>query len=146
MRVKTEYKIFGLGMRWIPPNACGSYTKIPPSALYVFWHCQRVNRWTNSPVFEFQSRYIEHHFEARVKLPPIFGVSVYRLFVLPITTKWPSEWDMIFDDSFLGKQSETTPLKKQGQERHSGRTAKRKMMSLSVASIGLWPPQSKSTA
>lgn len=43
------------------------------------------------------------------------------------------------DDSFLGKQSETTPLKKQGQERHSGKTAERKIMSISVASIGLWP-------
>lgn len=55
----------------MPPIAHGSDTKIPPSALYAFWYCQRVNRRANSPVFEFQSRYIEHHFEARAKLPPI---------------------------------------------------------------------------
>jgi len=30
----------------------------------------------NSPVFEFQSRYIEHHFEARTTLPPILDVCV----------------------------------------------------------------------
>ena len=35
-----------------------------------------MNGCDNSPVFEFQSRYIEHHFEARAKLPPILDVCV----------------------------------------------------------------------
>jgi len=30
----------------------------------------------NSPAFEFQSRYIEHYFEARATLPPILDVCV----------------------------------------------------------------------
>ena len=35
-----------------------------------------MNGCDNSPVFEFQSRYIEHHFEARATLPPILDVCV----------------------------------------------------------------------
>ena len=45
-------------------------------SLSAFWHCQRVVGCKNSPVFEFQSRYIEHHFEARATLPPILDVCV----------------------------------------------------------------------
>ena len=136
--------MFWLGMRYCRLMPACMLRENTVVCTLCFWYCQRVNGWTNSPVFEFQSRYIEHHFEARAKLPLIFDVSVCRLFVLPITTEWPSEWDMILRWPLFRRVSETTPLKKQGQERYSDRTAKRKMMSISIASIGLWPPQSQS--
>ena len=56
------------------------YEKIPSSTTLCFLVLLASEWVQNSPVFEFQSRYIEHHFEARVKLPPIFDVTMYRLF------------------------------------------------------------------
>ena len=56
------------------PAVC--YEEIPSPPLYAFWYCQRVSGCKNSPVFEFQSRYMEHHFEARAMLPPILDVCV----------------------------------------------------------------------
>ena len=43
----------------------------------------------------FRADYIEHHFEARVMLPPISDALCNRLFLffLHPTTEWPSEWD-----------------------------------------------------
>ena len=58
--------------------------------------------------------------------------------------EWPAEWDTILRWLLFRRVSETTPLEKQGQEQHSGETAKGKRLSTVIASIGLWHPQSQS--
>ena len=63
-----------------PPNACDMLRENIATAVKSCFVLSVTKRHKNSPVFEFQSRYIEHHFEARAKLPPIFDVSVHRLF------------------------------------------------------------------
>lgn len=69
-----------------------------------------------------KSRYIEHHFEVRAKLPPIFDVYV-TAFCFAVYNGMTVQMGYDFAmTSFLQKASKTTPLKKR-QERHSERTA-----------------------
>ena len=63
-------------MRQKPPNASGMLRENIVTATLCFLVLSASERVQNSPVFEFQSRYIEHHFEARAKLPPILDVCV----------------------------------------------------------------------
>ena len=56
-----------------------------------------------NPTLNFRADYIEHHFEARAMLPPIFDALCNRLFLFAqiepqrqyiLKIEWPSEWDM----------------------------------------------------
>ena len=63
-------------MRQKPPNASGMLRENIVTATLCFLVLSASERVQNSPVFEFQSRYIEHHFEARAMLPQILDVCV----------------------------------------------------------------------
>lgn len=130
-----------------PPNACGMLrenTAVCTLCFLVLSASEQMNKqsrlWISKPLHRTS-------FWSERKTPADFWclcVSAFLFCRLQLNDRLNGIW--FCDDSFLGKQSETTPLKKQGQERHSGKTAERKIVSISVASIGLWPPQSQSTA
>ena len=63
-------------MRQKSPNACGMLRENTVTATLCFLELSSSEWVQNSPVFEFQNRYIEHHFEARAMLPPILDVYV----------------------------------------------------------------------
>lgn len=59
-----------------PPNA-GGMLRENTVTITLCVLVLLASEWVrNSPVFEFQSCYIEHHFEARATLPPIIDVCV----------------------------------------------------------------------
>ena len=63
-------------LRRKPPNACGMLRgNTAARRQKLFCTVSGGEAWKQYG-FEFQSRYIEHHFEARAKLPPIFDVCV----------------------------------------------------------------------
>ena len=63
-------------LRRKPPNACGMLRgNTAARRQKLFYTVSGGEAWKQYG-FEFQSRHIEHHFEARAKLPPIFDVCV----------------------------------------------------------------------
>lgn len=86
--------VLEMELRHKSPNACGTLRGSIAARRQKLFCTVSGGGAKKQYGFEFQSRYIEHHFETRAKLPPIFDVCV-TAFVLPFTTEWPSEWDMI---------------------------------------------------
>ena len=63
-------------LRRKPPNACGMLRENTVTITLCVLVLLASEWMRNSPVFEFQSCYREHHFEARATLPPIIDVCV----------------------------------------------------------------------
>ena len=63
-------------LRRKPPNACDMLRENIAARRQKLFCTVSGGGAYKQYGFEFQSSYIEHHFEARAKLPPIFDVCV----------------------------------------------------------------------
>lgn len=102
--------VLEMELRRKPPNACDMLREnIAALRHKLFCTVSGGGVWKQYG-FGFQSRYIEHHFEARAKLPPIFDacVTAFLFCRLQLNDRPNGIW-------FCDDMSETTPLKNRGR-------------------------------
>ena len=137
----TEYQCSTIG-RFIRH---GIGTPEVPNCSTTPWVLLAGAVWSRTRLWIFRADYIEHHFEARAMLPPISDALCNRLFLFFSKTfsrfyiqNWMTVWMRYdFAMTWAKQRRGETP----GQERHSGKTAKRKVRQ--NANLTLWQKRKK---